>query len=186
MLPGNPPPAGSVFVGPHITTSTAMFQLLVVCMGNICRSPMASAVLQTVASRRGLLDHLRIDSAGTHGSHQGEPADRRARLLALQRGHAAIAHERARRVRDDDFERFDLILAMDSHNLAHLRQRCPPAQAHKLQLFLDYAGLGAQDVPDPYYGPAEGFEVVLDLCERGAEGVLQRLGPQLGRFDQAP
>ena len=77
------------------------------------------------------------------------------------------------------FERFDLILAMDRHNLAALRERCPAAHALKLHLFLAYAGLGDEEVPDPYYGPPEGFEVVLDLCERGAEGVMRRLEPVL-------
>ena len=156
-----------------------MFKLLVVCMGNICRSPMASAVLQAGLEQRGLKDRLLVDSAGTYGGHQGELPDRRARQLAAQRGYPAIQTERARRVTDEDFERCDLILAMDRHNLAALRERCPAAHALKLHLFLAYAGLGEAEVPDPYYGPPEGFEVVLDLCERGADGVLQRLAPLL-------
>ena len=146
---------------------------------------MASAVLQAALQQRGLQDRLVVDSAGTYGGHHGEPPDRRARQLAAQRGYPAIQTERARRVTDEDFERFDLILAMDRHNLAALRERCPPAHALKLHLFLAYAGLGDEEVPDPYYGPPEGFEVVLDLCERGAEGVLQRLAPQLGGSAQA-
>lgn len=162
-----------------------MFQLLVVCMGNICRSPLASAVLQATVQRHGLNDRVGIDSAGTYGGHEGEMADRRARELAVRRGYPAILQERARRIRDADFERFDLILAMDRHNLAQLRQRCPPEHAIKLHLFLDYAGLGQEEVPDPYYGPVEGFEVVLDLCERGAAGVVQRLGPALDPAPQA-
>lgn len=162
-----------------------MFKLLVVCMGNICRSPLASAVLQSAVQQRGLQDHVAVDSAGTHGGHQGELPDRRARELAAQRGYPAIQTDRARRVTDDDFAHFDLILAMDRDNLQRLQERCPPEHADKLHLFLAYAGLGDAEVPDPYYGPPAGFEVVLDLCERGAEGLLQRLPPPPDRPPQA-
>lgn len=152
-------------------------------MGNICRSPMASAVLKAEVQRLGLDEALAVDSAGVYGGHAGERADSRARKLAAQRGYAAIEAERARAVRPEDFERFDAILAMDQDNLAQLQQRCPPPHAHKLHLFLDYAGLGAQEVPDPYYGPLQGFENVLGMCERAAPRVIQRL---LGRTPVAP
>jgi protein-tyrosine phosphatase len=147
-----------------------MQQVLVVCMGNICRSPMASAVLKAEVQRLGLDEHLAVDSAGVYGGHAGERADSRARKLAVQRG-----YERARAVCDEDFERFDAILAMDQDNLEQLQRRCPPPHAHKLHLFLAYAGQGPQEVPDPYYGPLQGFENVLALCERAAPQVIQRL-----------
>ena len=153
-----------------------MFRVLVVCMGNICRSPMAASVLQGELERRGLLARVEVDSAGTHGAHAGERADRRAVQLTSERGYPQILRERSRRIVDADFERFDLILAMDRHNLARLRDRCPPAHQHKLHLFLAYAGQDeAGEVPDPYYGPQEGFEVVLTLIERAVPGVIERL-----------
>lgn len=145
-------------------------------MGNICRSPMAASVMHAEVHRRQLADRVSLDSAGTYGAHRGEKADRRAILLAQARGYSQIAKERSRKVTDEDFERFDLILAMDRDNLANLRQACPPQHQHKLHLFLEYAGVpGTLEVPDPYYGNAEGFEVVLRLCEQGADGVLSRL-----------
>jgi protein-tyrosine phosphatase len=123
-------------------------QVLVVCMGNICRSPIASAVLQAEVQRRGLQGRVVVESAGVYGGHAGERADSRARQLAKARGYMAIEAERARGVSEGDFERFDAILAMDEGNLSQLRRRCPPAQSHKLHLFLDYAGLGFEEVPD--------------------------------------
>ena len=150
-------------------------RVLVVCMGNICRSPMASAVLQAEVERRGLQGRVAVDSAGVYGGHTGERADSRAVKLARARGYVAIDAERARAVRPEDFERFDAILAMDEGNLAQLRRRCPPPQAYKLHLFLDYAGLGFDEVPDPYYGPLQGFENVMAMCERAAPRVIERL-----------
>lgn len=144
-------------------------------MGNICRSPMASAALQALAAQRRL-PQIQIDSAGTYGGHQGEKPDRRARAVADARGYGQIQHERARRVVAADFERFDLILAMDRDNLMNLQHECPAQHQHKLHLFLEYAAvLGESEVPDPYYGNAEGFERVMQLCEAGARGVLDRV-----------
>jgi len=152
-----------------------MLQVLMVCMGNICRSPTASAVLQAELARRGLQGRVAVDSAGVYDGHAGERAEGRARRAALARGYQAIERERARGVRDEDFERFDLILAMDLDNLRGLQQRCPAEHRHKLHLYLAYAGLGEREVPDPYYGPAEGFERVLDLCEQASGALLERL-----------
>ena len=154
-----------------------MTRILVVCMGNICRSPMASAALHALAAQRRLLSLVEIDSAGTHGGHQGEKPDPRAMAVARARGHEQIARERARRVVEKDFERFDLLLAMDRDNLMNLQHLCPTAHRHKLHLFLEYAGVaGESEVPDPYYGNLAGFERVMRLCEAGAQGVLDRLG----------
>ena len=153
-----------------------MTRLLVVCMGNICRSPMASSVLRTWLERPEWVGRFEVDSAGTYGGHQGEPADPRTVAVALAAGHRSVVEERARRVLDVDFERFDLILAMDRDNLMHLQHRCPPKHQHKLHLFLEFAGVkDPLEVPDPYYGGPAGFERVLRLCEAGVQGVLRRL-----------
>lgn len=144
-------------------------------MGNICRSPMASAALHALVAQRRL-PQIEIDSAGTYGGHQDEKPDRRARAVAEARGYEQIQSERARRVVAADFERFDLILAMDRDNLMNLQHQCPPEHHHKLYLFLEYAGVpGTSEVPDPYYGNAAGFERVMQLCEAGARGVLDRV-----------
>lgn len=149
-------------------------------MGNICRSPMAASVLHAAIARRQVAQRVAVDSAGTYAGHQGEKADRRAIALAMARGYPQIQHERARRVRDEDFQNFDLILAMDADNLDNLRFKCPPEHQHKLHLFLEYAGHeGRSEVPDPYYGNAAGFEAVLQLCEQGSDGVLRRVAATL-------
>ena len=152
------------------------YRILFVCMGNICRSPMAEAVTRAIAQREGLATTLELDSAGTHGHyHAGEVPDARARRIAATRGYD-LSRLRARSVVAADFERFDRILAMDEANLSGLQRICPEASRFKLGLFLDYAdGAGiseVREVPDPYYGPDAGFERVLDLCEQAAEGLL--------------
>ena len=149
--------------------------LLMVCMGNICRSPMAQAVAQRQALALGLTD-VKVDSAGTHGhTHAGEPPDARARAV-LQRREYPMPRHRARRITAGDFERHDLIVAMDRYNLGALREVCPAGVGHKMVLLLDFApGLQGQDVPDPYSGDAAGFERVLDLCESGVRGLLDAL-----------
>lgn len=153
-----------------------MVKILFVCMGNICRSPTAASVMHAEVARRQLRDRVSLDSAGTYGAHLGEKADRRAITLAQARGYEQILKERARKVTGDDFVRFDLILAMDRDNLAQLQRLCPAEYQHKLHLFLEYAGVSERsEVPDPYYGNAAGFEVVLRLCEQGVDGVLKRL-----------
>ena len=141
-----------------------------VCMGNICRSPTAEGVLRTLAERDALA--LEVDSAGTHGYHVGDPPDARSQRHARARGYD-LAALRARTVTRADFAAFDLILAMDTANLARLRQDCPADQAHKLKLLLEYApACGVREVPDPYYGEADGFERVLDLVEDAARGLI--------------
>lgn len=155
-----------------------MIRILFVCMGNICRSPLAASALQAQIVRQGLKRVLAVDSAGTYAGHAGEKPDPRAVAVATARGYEHIRRERSRRVTGKDFERFDLLLAMDRNNLANLQQQCPPEHAHKLHLFLAFAGEGeGAEVPDPYYGNAVGFERVMVLCEVGAHGVLRRLVP---------
>lgn len=157
-----------------------MVKILVVCMGNICRSPLAASVMHAEVARRQLTDLVTLDSAGTHGAHQGEKADRRAVTLAQARGYDQILQERARQVTQDDFARFDLILAMDCDNLTNLQRVCPAEHRSKLHLFLEYAGVEERnEVPDPYYGNAAGFEAVLRLCEQGVDGVLRRVAQAL-------
>ena len=150
-----------------------MTRILFVCMGNICRSPTAEGVARALAERQGLAQNYEFDSAGTHDYHIGEPPDRRSQAAALARG-IDLSKLRARQVAAEDFERFDLILAMDRANLGWLIQRCPETQQHKLQLLLDYAkNHPEEEVPDPYYGGSRGFEHVLDLVEDAARGLLQ-------------
>lgn len=125
--------------------------------------------------RSGLEDRITVDSAGTQGYHVGEPPDERAMEAAGRRGYD-LSRQRARRVRDEDFESFDYILAMDLENLQQLRSRCPSAEADKLRLLLDFApGPDGQEVPDPYFGGDDGFEQVLDLIEIAVDGLIREL-----------
>lgn len=152
-----------------------MIRVLLVCMGNICRSPTAEGVLRAHIERAGLAGKVEVDSAGTHAYHIGEPPDPRSQKAAANRGYQ-LANLRARRVAEADFLRFDLILGMDRENLALLREACPPEEQHRLGLLLDYArNVEHDEVPDPYYGGPEGFERVLDLIEDGCAGVVEEL-----------
>jgi protein-tyrosine phosphatase len=158
-----------------------MTKILMVCMGNICRSPMARAAAERAAvqasrERLNMTGRLTFDSAGTHAHHIGERIDPRAAAALLARGYPPVKG-RSRRIEDADFETFDLILAMDRGNMASLQSVCPAAHLGKLRLLLDFAdGRRGEDVPDPYYGNAQGFERVLDLCELGASGLIRSLG----------
>lgn len=146
--------------------------ILLVCMGNICRSPTAEGVLRALVEREGLGPLFDIDSAGTHGYHVGEPPDERARKAAQRRGYD-LSMLRARRVHEMDFMRFDHILAMDFENLSLLQRACPPPHRHKVKLFLEYSvRFEEREVPDPYYGGGDGFERVLDLIEDAASGLI--------------
>jgi protein-tyrosine phosphatase len=150
-------------------------QLLMVCMGNVCRSPMAQVVALCMAQQAGLARDIWIDSAGTHAAASREAADPRAQSVLAARGYPACT-SRARRVIERDFDQYDIILAMDQANLDELRRLCPAEHLHKLHLFLEFAQCGdGGEVPDPYYGNVEGFERVLDLCEAGARGLVKRL-----------
>ena len=123
--------------------------------------------------------HIRVDSAGTHAYHEGEPPDPRARNAAARRG-IDLSTLIARRVREADFERFDFVLAMDELNYELLRELSPTEHHSRIQLFLDYAPrLGRKDVPDPYYGGSTGFEYVLDLVEEASLGLLEHLRTRL-------
>ena len=144
-----------------------MRNILMVCTANVCRSPMAQIVAAQAIERRGLSRVIRVDSAGTNASKGAAQPDNRARAALQKRGYL-VGKGKSRRVEVQDFQRFDLILAMDRTNLKNLQALCPPEHQAKLRLFLEPAGpAGMDEVPDPYYGNAEGFERVLDLCEAG-------------------
>jgi low molecular weight protein-tyrosine phosphatase len=151
--------------------------VLFVCMGNICRSPTAEGVFRRVVEQAGLANHFRIDSAGTHAYHVGDAADRRAAVAAQRRGFS-LDGIRARRVCSEDFEQFDVILAMDRDNLADLTAQAGPQHRHKVSLLLEFAAGSETEVPDPYYGGTAGFERVLDLVEDASRGLLETLRRQ--------
>lgn len=150
-------------------------RVLFVCMGNICRSPTAEAVFRHLLASEGGGLEVVVDSAGTHAYHVGEPPDGRSMEAARRRG-IVMDDLRARRVSEDDFAAFDLVLAMDDDNLALLRRMAPSEYRERIKLFLDFAPqAGRREVPDPYYGGENGFEDVLDLVEAGARGLLAAL-----------
>jgi protein-tyrosine phosphatase len=153
-------------------------RVLFCCMGNICRSPTAEAVFRKHAEKAGLLERLHIDSAGTHDYHVGDAPDARSQQAARRRGYD-MSKLRGRQVEAEDFFRFDYVLAMDNQNLVMLERLRPgDAQSH-LELFLEFAELHKEwEVPDPYYGGADGFERVLDMVEDASKGLLQHIRQQ--------
>ncbi len=158
-------------------------KVLFVCMGNICRSPMAHGVFRQLVRDEGLSEVIEIDSAGTHGYHVDEPPDRRAILTAARRG-VEIEDLRARRAESQDFHYFDYILAMDQENYVSLSAICPRGMERKLLLFMDFAPeLHTREVPDPYYGGPGGFETVFDLVEAASRELLAHIRGR--HFDRA-
>ncbi len=153
-------------------------RVLMVCLGNICRSPTAHSVFAQRVVEAGLQERVQVDSAGTGDWHIGHAPDARSRAAAAQRGYDMSAL-RARQVRARDFHDFDLLLAMDENNLRDLQRLAPPEHRHKVRLFMDFAELEERSVPDPYYGEAEDFQRVLDLVETAADGLLRHLRQQL-------
>lgn len=169
-----------LFGGQRAATSPR-FQVLMVCMGNICRSPLAEAVLRSKLAQAGLGDLVAVDSAGTSDHHRGEPPDPRGVRCAQARGYS-MKGLRSRPVVDADFERFDLVLAMDRSNLDSLLRRVPQQAQAKLGLLLPYAATaGPEEVPDPYYGAAAGFEHVIDLLEPACDALVQDLRARVQR-----
>jgi protein-tyrosine phosphatase len=143
-------------------------RILVVCMGNICRSPTAEAVLRREIAARGLADRFEVDSAGTGDWHAGEPPDERARAAAARRGLSLDGA--ARVVVDEDFAEFDVIVAVDEENLGKLQRMAPP-DAHAV-----VRKLSDEDVPDPYYGGDDAFDLVLDMVQTSCRRLLDELG----------
>jgi protein-tyrosine phosphatase len=150
-------------------------RILFVCMGNICRSPTAEGVMRHVLQQAGLQERIVVDSAGTHGYHAGSPPDPRAQAAARRRGYDLSAL-RARQVAPADFERFDLVLAMDYDNLEHLHSACPELHRVKLGLLMKFATrTSAAIVHDPYYRGAKDFDLVLDHIEDACQGLVLSL-----------
>ena len=151
-----------------------MVKVLFVCMGNTCRSPTAEGVFRYKVAQANLQDHISIDSAGTHAYHVGNPPDARAQDAALKRN-IDLSSQRARRVNADDFSSFDYVIAMDDSNKRDLLTICPAGFEDRIHLFLDFAEGNETEVPDPYYGQGRGFEIVLNLVEDAADGLLARI-----------
>ena len=149
--------------------------VLFVCLGNICRSPLAEGVFRHLAAEAGLADRFEIDSAGTGGWHVGEPPDARARMVAKQ--HGVALDSRARQVTPEDFERFDHIVAMDHDNLRTLQRMAAAAGADaRIALLRSHdPSADGDEVPDPYYGGASGFETVYEMVHRACSALLERL-----------
>lgn len=144
-------------------------------MGNICRSPTAEGVFRRFVADEGLNHLIEIDSAGTHDYHIGSSPDRRAQAAAAGRGYD-LSGLRGRQVARKDFAEFDYVLAMDKDNLANLRSICPSDQQQKVRLFLSFSErFKDEEVPDPYYGGPQGFDLVLDMVEDAARGLLQAI-----------
>ncbi len=162
-------------VGAKDPAPLAARRVLFVCMGNICRSPTAEAVFRKLLAERAPELDVQIDSAGTHGYHVGAPPDPRACRAAERRG-VDLKSLRARRVTEQDFAHFELVLAMDEQNRGFLLELCPPEYRDRVRLFMEFAPhLGRHEVPDPYYGGGTGFEHVLDLVEEAAAGLVEHL-----------
>ena len=155
-------------------SAAAPKRLLMVCLGNICRSPTAHGVMQKMIEDKGLAAGMEVDSAGTSHYHIGQQPDQRSISAAAARGYD-LSTLRARQVETADFERFDYILAMDRQNLRELKRQCPPGLQYKLSLLLDYSDSDYDAVPDPYYGGESGFELVLDLVENACSGLLDAI-----------
>lgn len=154
-------------------------RVLFCCMGNICRSPTAHGVFRKMVQDEGLEHRIEIDSAGTHAYHVGNPPDQRSQETARGRGFD-LSDLRARQVNEDDYERFDYILAMDDDNFSILSQQSPPEYRDRVQLFLEFAPeRGVREVPDPYYGGARGFEHVFDLVDAASRGLLADIKKRL-------
>jgi protein-tyrosine phosphatase len=148
-------------------------RILFVCMGNYCRSPTAEGVFRAVVRARAPDLSIEIESAGTHDYHVGKAPDPRTVAAAARRG-IDLTGLRARQVTDDDFERFDYLIAMDRANRAELLGRSPPHARERVRLFMEFADRpDTPEVPDPYYGGTAGFELVLDLVEEASAGLLR-------------
>ena len=149
--------------------------VLFVCLGNICRSPTAHGVMESLVRQHGLEGQIGVDSCGTGAWHIGQPPDERTLQVARNRGYD-FSHQRARRLGREDFDRFHYILAMDTRNLADVIGKAPADYSGRIQLFLDYhPERSLLEVPDPYYGGTEGFERVFTLVEETCQHLLDHI-----------
>ncbi|MBL4820961.1 MAG: low molecular weight phosphotyrosine protein phosphatase [Gammaproteobacteria bacterium] len=151
-----------------------VIKVLMVCLGNICRSPTAHGVFQQRINSHNLQNRIMVDSAGTGDWHIGQSPDHRAASAAKARGYP-LDDLRARQVQAADFHEYDYILAMDHENLSELKASCPEDCQHKLALFLSYSDREEEVVPDPYYSGDDGFELVLDMVEEASDNLLNEL-----------
>ena len=158
--------------------------VLFVCMGNICRSPTAEGAMRALLDARGLSDRVIVDSAGTIAYHQGEPPDPRSVRAAKRRG-VDISRQRARQIRPDDLDAFDLIACMDRQNRADVLALAgdDADRRDRVRLLLGFCNADRDEVPDPYYGGPSGFDDVFELCQRACEGVLHHLLAQTPEAD---
>lgn len=161
-------------------------KILLVCLGNICRSPAAEAALRSALAGAGLDGRVEVDSAGTGDWHVGEPPDRR--MVEAARRAGLRLEGRARKVTPDDLADFDLVLAMDRDNLRTLQALAPGAEARgRIRLFREFEpGADGEDVPDPYYGGRAGFERVLEIVAAAAEGIVGHVRAQEGQSSESP
>lgn len=149
-------------------------RVLFVCLGNICRSPLAEGVFRHLVAEAGLEDGIEIDSAGTGGWHVGEAPDPRSQEIAARHG-VSLDGQSARRVTPEDFEYFDWVVAMDAENESELHRRAPADARARIVRLRDFDPDGAGDVPDPYYGGPQGFDVVYAMVERSARAFLDEV-----------
>jgi protein-tyrosine phosphatase len=157
----------------------APIKVLFVCMGNICRSPTAHGVFRELVAKQGLADSIKVDSAGTHNYHAGNPPDSRSQAMARVRG-VDLSKLRARRFVASDFVEYDYVIGMDHRNMADMRAIQPADARARLQLMLEYSDKFTQDeVPDPYFGE-DGFEHVFDMIDDAARGLLEHIRREHG------
>ena len=165
--------------GPNVAHQSRKFKILMVCLGNICRSPTAHGVLEKLIQNKGLSELIEVDSAGITAYHIGDHPDPRSIATAQRRGYS-LEEQVARQVRVNDFEEFDYVLAMDVDNLHHLESAAPSGCKAKVQLLLSFSNDATESVPDPYFGDAgQGFEKVLDLVEDACQCLLEKLQREL-------
>lgn len=154
-------------------------RVLFVCLGNICRSPTAHGVFEKMVAEAGLENYVDVDSCGTAGYHVGEKPDQRSAQAALARGYP-LNHLRARQFQSADFDNFDYILTMDRNNLSDITHLKPQTYSGTLDLLLSFGeGLSYKEVPDPYYGGDQGFQLVLDLIEDASRNLLSEIKQKL-------
>jgi len=159
---------------------TGKTKVLFVCMGNICRSPSAQGTFEKLVEKKGLKRQFFIDSAGTHSYHVGVRPDTRSVQAALNRG-IDISQQKARKITQEDFESFEYIVVMDNANHMNVKMICPSKQQHKIFKMMNFsASSKCTEVPDPYYGGEQGFELVLDLLTNASIGLLSHIET---RFD---
>lgn len=151
------------------------YRVCLVCMGNICRSPMAETVLRRTLAEHGLADRVSVESSGTGGWHVGDPMDERAVETLAEHGYDGSAH----RARQFSFDDYDLVLAMDQENLRTLRRMAPEVEVELFRPF-DPASPRGAEVPDPYYGGRDGFLTVLHQVEAASEGLAKHLSDEIG------